>query len=267
MELQTLLYEKRDGIATITMNRPERGNSFSTLMLDEFPIVWKDVRTDKNVRAVVVTGAGKRHFGTGMDVKEAAERAATSGRVGGTGTSRGYNPGITAFHNEVWKPIVTAVNGICAGGAFHLVVDADINICSENATFLEPHVSVAQVGIYEPIGLLVRKIPMEWVLRLALLGRSEQIDAKTAKRIGIVSEVVPYEKLMPHAYELAQRILENSPAATTATKKAIWHGLDVGYKQACTDGWELLTAHWKHPDNVEGPKAFSEKRKPNWTAD
>ncbi len=264
MDLKTILYEKHDGIATITLNRPERGNSFSDEMLDEFPKMWAEVRRDRDVRVVVLTGAGKRHFCTGMDVKQAVERAASTGSVG-VASVTGPNVGITSLHNEVWKPIVTAINGICAGGGFHFVVDSDINIFSANATFFEPHVSVAQVAVYEPIGLLARRVPMEWVLRMALLGRSETIDAQTAFRLGIVSEVVPQEQLMPRAYDLARRILENSPAAVTATKKAIWHALDVGYNQACRDGWELLTAQWKHPDNVEGPKAFAEKRKPRWS--
>ncbi len=260
MQLKDLLYEKKNKIATITLNRPERGNAFRDETHDDLREVWRDVRSDPDVWVAIFTGAGARHFSTGMDVRATAEKGGMLARQA-TLTS---NPGLTAFHNDVWKPVICAINGTVAGGGFHFVVDADINICSENATFLEPHVSVGQVGVFEPIGLLIRNVPMEWVLRMALLGRTEVIDAKKALELGIVSEVVPQDKLMARARELAERITENSPATVMATKKAIWHAREVGYWQACRDGWEQLAAHWNHPDNQEGPKAFAEKRKPQW---
>ena len=151
------------------------------------------------------------------------------------------------------KPVITAVNGICAGGAFHWVADADIVIAASDAQFFDPHVSVGQVVSLEAIGL-IRKMPAEAVMRMALVGRYERMPATRAYELGMVSEVVdPPERLREAAQELAEKIAANSPAAMAATKRALWGALEAGLTDACRAGAQDLVSMWGHPDQAEGP--------------
>jgi enoyl-CoA hydratase/carnithine racemase len=170
----------------------------------------------------------------------------------------------TAWHQHVWKPVITAVNGICAGGAFHWVADADIVIAASDAQFFDPHVSVGQVVAIEAIGLM-RKMPVEAVMRMAFVGRYERMGAQRAYELGMISEIVdPPERLREVAQELAEKIAKNSPAAMAATKRALWGALEHGLTDACRAGAGELTGMWGHPDQAEGPAAFAEKREPEW---
>jgi enoyl-CoA hydratase/carnithine racemase len=171
---------------------------------------------------------------------------------------------LTAWHNQVWKPVIAAVNGTCAGGGLHFVADADIVIAASDATFLDPHVSVGQVTAYEAIAL-VRKSPMEPIVRMALTGRHERIAAERARQLGILSEVVdPPGRLLEAAQALAETVARNSPAAMAATKRALWGALESGLTDACRAGAREMVAIWGHPDQTEGPLAFTERREPNW---
>ncbi len=160
--------------------------------------------------------------------------------------------------------MIAAVNGTCAGGGLHFVADADIVIAASDATFLDPHVSVGQVTAYEAIAL-VRKSPMEPIVRMALTGRYERITATRARQLGILSEVVdPPERLRARAQELAETVARNSPAAMAATKRALWGALEHGLTDACKAGAKDLVSMWGHPDQTEGPLAFTERREANW---
>ena len=151
------------------------------------------------------------------------------------------------------KPVITAVNGICAGGGFHWVADADIVIAASDAQFFDPHVSVGQVVSIEAIGL-IRKMPFEAVMRMALVGRYERMSAQRAYELGMISQIVdPPEKLRDVAQELAETIARNSPAAMAATKRALWGALEAGLTDACKAGAEELVSMWGHPDQEEGP--------------
>jgi enoyl-CoA hydratase/carnithine racemase len=170
----------------------------------------------------------------------------------------------TAWHQQVWKPVITAVNGICAGGGFHWVADADIVIAASDAQFFDPHVSVGQVVAIEAIGLL-RKMPVEPVMRMALVGRHERMSAQRAFELGMISQVVdPPDRLRDEAQALAETIARNSPAAMAATKRALWQALELGLTDACRAGAQELVSMWGHPDQEEGPRAFAEKREADW---
>ena len=170
----------------------------------------------------------------------------------------------TSWHNDVWKPVITAVNGICAGGGFHWVADADIVIAASDAQFFDPHVSIGQVVALEAIGL-IRKMPVEAVMRMALVGRHERMTATRAFELGMISQIVdPPERLREEAQELAEKIARNSPAAMAATKRALWAALELGLTDACKAGAAELVSMWGHPDQEEGPRAFAEKREPQW---
>jgi enoyl-CoA hydratase/carnithine racemase len=170
----------------------------------------------------------------------------------------------TAWHQKVTKPVITAVNGICAGGGLHFVADADIVIAASDATFFDPHVTVGQVTAIEVIGL-ARKMPFEAVMRMALVGAHERMSAERAYQLGMISQIVdPPERLQDEAQALAETIARNSPAALRATKQALWAALELGLTDACRVGSQHLVSVWRHPDQTEGPRAFVEKREPRW---
>jgi enoyl-CoA hydratase/carnithine racemase len=171
----------------------------------------------------------------------------------------------TAWQSKVSKPVIAAVNGTCAGGGLHFVAEADIVLAAANATFLDPHVSVGQATTIEMI-VLLRKLPVEAVMRMALVGRHERLSAARAYELGMVSAVIdPPEGLRDAAQELAERVAKNSPAAMAASKRALWGALELGLTDASRAGAAELTSLWGHPDQEEGPRAFAEKRDPQWT--
>lgn len=261
MGYQTLAIEKQDRVATLTLNRPERHNAFNLAMARELDAFWADVKRDPEVVCVIVTGAGDKAFCTGMDIGDVADGSARS-----TGTlARDQSPWfrLTAIQNRCWKPVITAVNGMACGGGLHFVADSDLVICSETASFFDTHVKVGLIAGLEPVGL-ARRMPLEAVLRMALLGGSERIDARQALAWGLVGEVLPPARLLPRAGELAAKIAEHSPAALARTKQAIWQSLDVGLDEALERTWKLINEHTAHPDLNEGSRAFVEKRRPRW---
>ena len=264
MAFETILYEKQDGVATITLNRPERHNAFNVAMARELKQAWADVKASPEVVCAIVTAAGTRAFCTGMDVAEVASGSAPEeARRTEREQGKPFYRFLTAIQNRCWKPVVTAVNGMVVGGGLHFVADSDLVVCSEEATFFDTHVKVGLVAGLEPVGL-ARRIPLEAVLRLALLGGSERMDARTALAVGLVGEVLPPDRVLPRARELAAMISQHSPTALALSKRAIWESLDVGLEAALERTWKLIQGHGEHPDLAEGTRAFVEKRKPRW---
>jgi len=211
---------------------------------------------------IVNTGNGAA-FQTGLDVRALArDRDALREQSRRT---RDATLKLTAWHNQVWKPVIAAVNGVCAGGGLHFVADADIVIAADTATFLDPHVSLGQVTAYEVIAL-ARQSPMEAIMRMALLGSRERLTAQRAYELGIVSDVVTAADLPAAATALAETIARNSPTAMAHTKRALWGAFELGLTDACKAGARELIAMWGHPDQTEGPLAFAEKRQPVWAA-
>jgi enoyl-CoA hydratase/carnithine racemase len=254
-----LRYEKRGHVATMTLDRPERGNSLSRAMAAPVRAVWAEVMRDPEVRVLVVTGSGERHFCTGADVREVAELGRATA---GDGLVREQIPWSALAHG-VWKPVICALNGLVAGGGLHFVADADIVLAATSATFLDPHVSVGQVSGIEPPSLALR-LPLGVITRMAILGAHERIDAQRAFDLGLVSELTEPDALIPRALELAGLVAKNSPAAVTSTRRVLRHMMDVLLEPSMRLGWERVQAHWPHPDAVEGPAAFFEKRPPEW---
>jgi len=258
---ETLVVERRGPVGWLVFDRPDRGNAMDATMLAELERAWVDLDADPAVRVIVTTGNGEA-FQTGLDVAQLSRDPAAL-REQSRRTKRAELR-LTAWHNRVWKPVIAAVNGTCAGGGLHFVADADIVIAASDATFLDPHVSVGQVTAYEAIAL-VRRSPMEPIVRMALIGRHERITASRAHQLGILSEVVdPPERLRAAAQALAEKVARNSPAAMAATKRALWGALEAGLTDACRAGAAELVGMWGHPDQTEGPLAFTERREPNW---
>lgn len=219
----TLGVERRGPVGWLVFDRPDRGNAMDATMLAELERAWNELDADDDVRVIVNTGNGPA-FQTGLDVVQLAKEPDAL-REQSRRTKRAELR-FTAWHNHVWKPVIAAVNGVCAGGGLHFVADADVVLLSSDATLVDPHVSVGQVSAYETIGL-VRKSPMESVMRLALVGRHERITAERAYQLGICSQVVdPPERLRDEAQALAETIALHSPEALRATKRALWAALE-----------------------------------------
>jgi enoyl-CoA hydratase/carnithine racemase len=260
---ETLVVERRGHVGWLIFDRPDRGNAMDVQMLSELERAWRELDSDPAVRVIVNTGAGSA-FQTGMDVV-ALSRDKEALREESRRTKRAELR-LTAWHNGVWKPVIAAVNGVCAGGGLHFVADADIVIAAAGATFLDPHVSIGQVTAYEAIAL-VRKSPFESIMRMALTGRQERVTAERAYQLGIISQIVdPAARLHEEAQALAEKIARNSPTAMRLTKRALWGALEMGLSDACRAGSRELVSMWGHPDQEEGPRAFAEKREPSWTA-
>ncbi|MGZ8764891.1 MAG: enoyl-CoA hydratase/isomerase family protein [Acidimicrobiia bacterium] len=258
---QHLIVERHGPVGWLINNRPAQLNAMNAAMRDEFADAWTELDRDPAVRVIVHTGEG-RAFQTGVDVTELVSDGQGMQRY--RESVEQFDLHFTAWHQQVWKPVITAVNGICAGGGFHWVADADIVIAASDAQFFDPHVSVGQVVAIEAIGL-IRKMPVEAVMRMAFMGKYERMSAERARELGMLSEVVdPPERLRERAQELGETIAKNSPAAMAATKKALWGALELGLTDACRAGAQHLAALWGHPDQEEGPRAFAEKREPNW---
>jgi enoyl-CoA hydratase/carnithine racemase len=257
---ERLAVERHGGVGWLILDRPDAGNAFDALMLDELEAAWAELDADPDVRVIVNTANGTA-FCTGMDVVQVARDKAAMRKH--SRRTRDAELRISSWHCDVWKPVIAAVNGVCAGGGLHLVADADIVIAAEEASFVDPHVSVGQAVAYEAITLL-RKSPMEAITRMALSGRGERISAHRAYQLGIVSEVVRAEDLRTVAGRLAAAVATNSPTAMRATKKALWHSLEVGLSDARDAALEEIWRLRNHPDHAEGVRAFVDKRPANW---
>ena len=197
MDLEAIAYDLGDDhVATITLNRPEALNSWNDQMASEISWAWETIREDDAVHAAVVQANGERAFCAGADVRGATSWFFRS-NVWNT-----FDPGVTLSpksHHRCWKPVVTAVHGIAAGGAQYFLNEADIIIAADDAEFFDPHATTGIVSSLEPIGMLHRGMPLGDVLRWALMGSEERITAATALRLGLVTEVVPRADLRTRA--------------------------------------------------------------------
>ena len=233
MDYDTIVVESSsDGVVTVTLNRPDVMNAFNQQMENEFAQLWSVVNADDSVRAIVLAAAGDRAFSTGVDVSERLDSDSPF-LDRDQPWAEHEDPGrkLSPRRNEVWKPVIAAVHGMCAGGAFYWIADCDIVICSPEATFFDPHVTYGLVAALEPIALTYR-MPFADVIRMALLGGHERITADRALTIGLVTEVVERESLLTRAQEIARVIAGQPPAAVQGTVKAIWQSLDVTRSQA-----------------------------------
>jgi enoyl-CoA hydratase/carnithine racemase len=221
-KFETILYEKsEDKVATITLNRPDAMNSFTGQMCEEFERLWHEIADDDGVNVIVLRAAAGRAFCTGMDVHNPGNY------LGSEKLWNKRDPGerLGPKQNLCWKPVVAAVHGMCAGGAFYWINESDIVICSNDAEFFDPHVTYGMTAALEPIGLRWR-IALPEVLRMALMGNDERIGADTALRISLVTEIVARDELWTRAHEIAATIAEKPSVATQGTVRAIWESLD-----------------------------------------
>ncbi|MBI3743602.1 MAG: enoyl-CoA hydratase/isomerase family protein [Chloroflexi bacterium] len=261
MPYETIKFDKTGHKGIIMLNRPQALNSFNRKMSKELAELWQAIKRDDDVWVVVLTAAGDKSFCVGVDVKESTAENQSMSQFDRWRDVPGHS--LTARQHGCWKPVITAVNGMCAGGGFYFVADSDIVICSDNATFFDPHVTYARVAAVEPVAL-TRRIPFGEVMRIALMGSAWRMDAKRAYQIGLVQEVVPLPKLMEKAHEMADVLAELPPLTLAGTVEAIWKGLEMDRQAAMDFGLLVAQRNTFTKDHTEGRRAFAEKRKPRY---
>ena len=256
--------ERRGVVGWIVFNRPFALNAMDSMMELELGRAWQELDADDAVKVIVNTGTG-RAFQVGADLKAVASAGSMleHQRRKPNKNIPSERSRITSRQWNVRKPVVCAVNGVCAGAGFHFVTDADFVIAATDASFVEPHVSVGQVSALEPVGLLPI-LPFGVIMRLVLLGRRERLDARRAYELGLVTQLVEPESLASVAQRLGEDIASNSPAAVLASKGALWDALNMTQDAAMESGMRVLSDFWAHPDNREGVRAFTERRQPRW---
>jgi E-phenylitaconyl-CoA hydratase len=262
MSESSLLFEVSEGVAVLTLNRPAEGNSLTPELLIALEEAWGRIESDDAIRVAILTGAGQRHFCTGAAVGILKVGVGTLHNKPNAAVNR-FSPRMC----HVTKPVICAVNGLVNGGGLHFVADCDIVIACTQAVFMDSHVSVGQVSALESIGI-ARRAGVGAALLMGLAGRSYRMPAERAYQLGMVDLLeVTADAAMLKARELAKQIAVNSPQAMALTKRAIWSSTEMPDPAAPDHAWELLKSHWSHPDFEEGPKAFNEKRTPQWNPD
>lgn len=248
-------FEVEDGIALITINRPERLNAMDLEHYQGLSRAWSRVRDDADIRVAIVTGAGERAFTTGADIKTFVSAPLPFSEMWLTQRDQLLNRGL-----EVWKPVIAAVNGLCLGGGTTLLFATDIRVASEHATFSLAEVKRGIVAGNGGTQRVMSQIPYCLAMELTLTG--EPIDAVTALRWGLINKVVPKEKLLDAARDYARRIAANAPLAVQAAKELAIRSREMDINTGLRVEQLVNRLLQATEDAKEGPAAFAEKRPP-----
>jgi enoyl-CoA hydratase/carnithine racemase len=264
---ETLLYAERDGIAFVTLNRPEALNAFDTTMMREVQDLWRSLRTNDDVRCVVLTGSGERAFCVGID-RNADDTYVVFEKRTLYGTSNNYmydDPGrfLGPKSNDLWKPVICAVNGMACGGAFYMLGEVEFIVAAERATFFDPHVTYGMTAAFEPIHM-AGITPFTEIMRLSLLGNYERMSAQRAYQVGMVTEVVPDDQLLTRARELAAIIASQPKLAIEGTVRAIWSTRSMPQREAVRLGYAYVAMGTSQDSIAEGQKMFASGKRVEW---
>lgn len=260
-----LIYEKRDGVAYLTINRPEVHNAMDPETLVELAAAWDDYKSDGSLACAIITGAGEKSFCSGADLGKLIPLI-TGARQPETDADKAIrsNPMLPQKallrDFELWKPVIAAINGHAIAGGMELVQATDIRIAAENATFGLQEVKWAIFPMGGSTVRLPRQIPFCHAMEILLTGG--RIDAQEAWRLGFVNRVVPREALMDEAEKVARKIAENGPLAVKAIKQSAIQCIGLPVKDGLKKEMELAMPVFMSQDAKEGPRAFKEKRKP-----
>ena len=266
-EYETLIYEEPDGVAWITMNRPDVHNVFNHQMQRDLKAAWRSLRHNDDIRCVVLTGAGEKAFCTGIDRTEV---------MGGwDGDPKHWTPAVpdgersdSQFHfddpgenigpkaNDLWKPVIAAVNGMACGGAFYMLGEVDFVIAADHATFFDPHTTFGMAAVFESMHML-QKLPFHELMRIALVGSSERLSAQRAYTLGLVTELVPVAELHDAADRVARTIAAAPAAAIEGTVRAIWAANDMNRRDALDMGKVLIKLATVPSNLHQGQEAFA----------
>ncbi len=254
MKLDFVLYEKRNRVATVTINRPEVMNALHPPANEELDRVWNDFASDPDVWVAILTGAGDKAFSAGNDLKWTATQGMPCMPTSGFG-------GITNRY-DLTKPVIAAVNGFALGGGLEMALACDVIVAAEHARLGLPEPRVGLMAASGGVHRLPRHIPLKIAMGMLLTGR--HMTASEAHRWGLVNEVVPGSRLLEVAGRWAEEMVECSPLSVQATKEAALGGLGRPLPEAMSAPYPAVARLFASDDAKEGPRAFAEKRKPVW---
>ncbi|MGO9020816.1 MAG: enoyl-CoA hydratase-related protein [Syntrophobacteraceae bacterium] len=260
MNYEFIKAEKKGHVTTVTINRPDVMNSISPLVSVEMDHAFNDFDTDPQQWVCIVTGAGEKAFSAGNDLKFQAVNGPAKMIEIMKGVKGGF-AGITSRF-DCYKPFIAAVNGLALGGGFEIALACDVIVASEKASFGFPEPRVGLIPGAGGVHRLPRQIPYH--LAQYMIMTSKRITAQQAMQYGLVAEIVPLSELISTAEKIAAEILLGAPISIRAAKEATLKGLDVTLQQAISTQFPGQTAMYQSEDFIEGPKAFVEKRPPNW---
>ena len=253
---ETILYEKRDNIVIITLNRPDALNAINRQLRAELSEAITQFDGDPQAYVAIVTGAG-RAFCAGRDLKERADDNAAGVQAR---ASHSMSPDRPYMWPQTWKPMIAAVNGFALAGGWSIAQMCDLRLASAEARF---GITETKWSLLPPFGTILPKmIPLSAVLELVFT--AAPITAQRAYDIGFVNKVVPSGDLMPEAITLAQQIAENAPLAVQYFKELAYRGLNMSTQDISSLTYHMYDQLLTTEDSKEGPRAFAEKRKPNW---
>lgn len=259
MNLAFATYEKRDHLAFVTINRPEVMNALHKPAHDELSAIWDDFDADPDAWVAILAGAGDRAFCAGNDLKYVAAHPEV---IGADQSPRAGFGGITSRH-DLFKPVIAAVNGYALGGGFEIALACDLIVASTTAQFGFPEPRVGDIANEGGLLRLSRQVPLKVAMSVVLAGR--RLSADEAQRWGLVNEVVPPAELVATAERFAREIMEGAPLAIRASKEAVLTGMDQPLPVAMRLRNANFEALLRSADAIEGPRAFTERRKPSWT--
>ncbi|MGE8610699.1 MAG: enoyl-CoA hydratase/isomerase family protein [Achromobacter veterisilvae] len=250
-------FHEQDGVALITINRPEKSNALDREHYDALSEAWRRVRDDDAIRVAVITGAGDRAFCAGADLKSFVGAPPSLAALMHTQQGQLLNRGL-----EVWKPVVAAVNGHCLGGGMTLLLATDLRVCVPTATF---GLTEVQRGVFPANGgtqRVAQQLPHAIAMEMLLLG--DAFDADAANRWGLVNRVVPREELLPAAMAYARRLAANAPLAVQAAKELALRSRDADLATGLRLEQLFLRLLQDSQDVAEGTRAFAERRAPRF---
>lgn len=269
-EASHLLVEKKDGVMILTMNRPEAGNSLSPEMLVKMAHAWYEFRDTRDLRAAILTGAGDKEFCAGGDLKRTMPLFTGARQPEDDWDHQLVNDPVVFTDAilrgiELYKPVIAAVNGTALGGGTEMTNACDLRVAAEHAMFGLPEAKRGLLPGGGSISRLPRQIPYAKAMEILLIGDS--FSAREALAMGLINYVVPKEQLLPKALELAAKLAENGPVAVRKIKEGVLRTSGLPLDQALAIENEVSVAVLMSKDAREGPRAFKEKRKPNFTGE
>ena len=257
MEYQNILYQEKDGIGIVTINRPKKLNALDAQTINELYDVFGAIRANDAVKVVILTGAGDKSFVAGADIEELAQLNQHTGKAK---MHRGQ--GLTVLIENLGKPVIGAINGFALGGGCELAMGCTLRLCSEKARFGQPEVNLGIIPGYGGTQRLPRLIGKAKAAEMILTG--DAIDAPEALRLGLANKVCAPEQLMAEAENLARKIMAKGPLAIKAALESINRGLDMTLSEGLNLEANLFALLCETQDSKEGLRAFSEKRPPQF---